>query len=76
MKQQKEGGHAQTINEPLFELRTKSGDVYKIFENGRYEGFPKGTWIINRAKPLLDFLRCFARKKESDTSLVSKQTAY
>jgi hypothetical protein len=38
---------------PLFELLTKDGKNYKIFFDGRSEGFPQGTLIINHVFPLL-----------------------
>ena len=42
---------------PLFELRGQNGHVWKLYENGRIEGFPDGTVIINRAVPLIGALR-------------------
>lgn len=41
----------------LFELHGKDGHIWKLYEDGQIEGFPVGTVIINRATPLLTFLR-------------------
>lgn len=43
--------------ELLFELHGPEGQEWRIYENGRATGFPVGTIIVNRAKPLLDSLR-------------------
>ena len=44
-------------NLPLFELHGPSGHIWKLFEDGRKEGFPPGTVILNYARPLLASLR-------------------
>lgn len=36
----------------LFELTTPNGETYKIYLNGKTEGFPDGTLIVNHAFPL------------------------
>lgn len=43
--------------ELLFELRGPNGQEWRLYENGRATGFPEGTVIVNRAKPLLDSMR-------------------
>ncbi len=43
--------------ELLFELRGPDGREWRLYENGRATGFPDGTTIVNRAKPLLDSMR-------------------
>ena len=43
--------------ELLFELHGPDGHVWRLYENGRADGFPAGTIIVNKAKPLLDSLR-------------------
>lgn len=43
--------------EPLFELRGPDGHMWRLFENGRAKGFPLGTVILNRARPLLAMLQ-------------------
>lgn len=50
----------------LFELIGQNGHIWKLYENGKIEGFPEGTVIINRAMPLLVALR--SRIKDSPTS--------
>lgn len=44
-------------SEPLFTLHGPDGHVWKLFENGRAEGFPEGTRITNRAALVLALLR-------------------
>ena len=44
-------------SEPLFTLHGPDGHVWKLFENGRVEGFPEGTVVINGAAPVLATLR-------------------
>ena len=58
--------------ELLFELHGPLGQVWKLYENGRAEGFPEGTVIVNRAKPLLDSL---LREQQIPCSGVSHQQA-
>ena len=43
--------------EPLYEFHGKDGQVWRAFEDGRAEGFPPGTVVLNRATSLLDLLR-------------------
>ena len=42
--------------EPMFELRSPTGEVWKLFANGQAEGFPEGTRLTNRAAPLIHLL--------------------
>lgn len=58
--------------ELLFELRGAHGQVWRLYENGRADGFPEGTLIVNRAKPLLDSLR---GEKQLPCSCVAHQEA-
>lgn len=44
------------IHLPLMELREPTGKVYRIFADGRIEGFPKGTIVLNRFEGLLDMM--------------------
>lgn len=53
------------LRELLFELRTKDGHLYRIYLDGRYEGFPDGTYIVNKAAPLFYELQAFASKNNS-----------
>ena len=39
-------------NELLFELRSPNGQVWRLYLDGRADGFPAGTAIENRAHPL------------------------
>lgn len=55
--------------QPLFELRGPNGEAWTLWEDGRVAGFPDGTVVINRAKPVLDELRCRV-KPYSGTSIV------
>lgn len=43
-------------DELLFELRGLDGHVWRLYLDGRAEGFPIGTVIVNRAKPLFESL--------------------
>lgn len=44
-------------NGMLFELCSPDGHVWKLYENGKIEGFPERTLVINYAAPVLDALR-------------------
>lgn len=55
---------------PLFVLHGPDGHVWRIYENGRYEGFPEGTSIENWALPTLNALR--SRIIKFDATLVSE----
>lgn len=59
------------MDEPLFELHGQDGHKWLIYENGEAIGFPDGTVIVNRARPLLDAFRCLAREKLLPTTGVS-----
>lgn len=50
-------------NELLFELRGPDGQVWRLYLDGRSEGFPAGTAIENRAHPLWCALTGEIRKK-------------
>ncbi len=39
-------------DELLFELRGPSGEVWRLYLDGRAEGFPEGTVVANHALPL------------------------
>lgn len=39
-------------DELLFELRAPGGEVYRLYLDGRAEGFPDGTAVQNLAFPL------------------------
>lgn len=38
---------------PLFEVVTPAGDVFRIWPNGKAEGFPEGSVLINGVAPRL-----------------------
>ena len=44
------------LSELLFEFRGPGGEVWKVWADGRFEGFPGGTVIVNKAAPLLHSL--------------------
>ncbi len=47
----------------LFEVTTKQGHKYKVYLNGKIEGFPEGSFLINHAFPLLNkTLATFSKK--------------
>ena len=50
------------IERPLFDLRTKDGHVYELYEDGRAIGFPDGTLVVNRARGELNSLRARIEK--------------
>ena len=37
----------------LFELRGPDGEIWKLWADGRAEGFPTGTTLMNKAAPIL-----------------------
>lgn len=41
---------------PMFELHAPDGQRWALYADGRSEGFPEGTILINRALPLLSAL--------------------
>ncbi len=53
-------------DEPLFELRGPAGEVWRLYTDGHMDGFPPGTILVNRAKPLLDALRSAMNPEERD----------
>lgn len=44
------------MNKPLFELHGPDGSLWRLYADGRYEGFPEGTWIVNMAAILIQAL--------------------
>ena len=46
------GGNDVNGDELLFELRGPDGQVWRLYLDGRADGFPAGTIIENRAHPL------------------------
>lgn len=55
---------------PLFELR-HGGQVWRLYADGRYEGFPDGTVILNNASTLVNVMRSLIREKLSPPSPIS-----
>lgn len=53
----------------LFELR-RGEHIWRIYANGKVEGFPEGTLIMNRAMPLLSKLQSLVRKQELPAALL------
>jgi len=45
-----------TLSALLFELRGPGGEVWKLWADGRAEGFPPGTVLMNKAAPILHAL--------------------
>ena len=43
-------------DELLFELRGPDGQEWRLYLDGRVEGFPPGTALVNRALPLVSRL--------------------
>lgn len=41
----------------LFELHSSDGHIWRLYENGKIEGFPERTVVINYAAPQLNVLR-------------------
>jgi len=37
----------QPITEAIFEVHSRDGHTWKIYENGKIEGFPRDVWIVN-----------------------------
>jgi hypothetical protein len=42
--------------ELLFELRGPDGQMWRLYLDGRIEGFPLGTTVVNHALPLVSRL--------------------
>ena len=57
-------------DELLYEMRGPDGHVWRVNLDGRIEGFPDGTVILNRAIPLVDALMA----GRSASSLRSEKT--
>lgn len=58
-------------DELMFELRGPSGEVWRLYLNGRVEGFPDGTLLINRALPLVQ--RLVSEKQIPSAHIASQQ---
>lgn len=43
-------------DELMFELRGPGGEVWRLYLDGRFEGFPQGTIILNHALPTVNRL--------------------
>jgi hypothetical protein len=50
-------GDAMQSDELLFEMHGPDGRVWRVYMDGRTEGFPTGTVVENRALPLLNALQ-------------------
>ena len=61
--------------EPLFELRGPDGHIWRLFENGRADGFPEGTVIRNNAIRVLALLRSAAREVNVESAHVATHEA-
>jgi hypothetical protein len=59
----------QSIHVLLFELRTKEGHTFKLFLDGRTEGFPDGTILTNHALPL--FYKLYSLSTRNFTGEIS-----
>lgn len=46
----------EPLETPVFEVHGQDGHVWKVYENGRTEGFPEGSLILNRLFVLEDRL--------------------
>ena len=44
---------SDVLSELLFEFFVPGGEVWKVWADGHFEGFPAGTVIVNNAAPLL-----------------------
>ena len=49
--------YMEPMQEPMFELHGPDGHIWRLFENGRAEGFPVGTTLINGSSLMLYGLR-------------------
>ena len=58
------------FNHLLFEVTTKKGRNYKRYLDGRCEGFPKGSLVVNRAFPLF----CAGIKNIPNPGISDKQS--
>lgn len=58
-QQAEKAAHAEQLcegGELLFELHGPEGKAWRLYLNGRIEGFPDGTLILNYALPLVNKL--------------------
>ncbi len=51
----------------LFEVTTKQGHKYKAYLNGKIEGFPEGSFLINHAFPLFSKLSATSNRPRVQT---------
>lgn len=66
-----EGGEDLAPDVALFELHGPEGQVWKLFANGTYSGFPDGTFVVNNAHPTINLLR--ARIEKLQAALIPDQ---
>lgn len=63
------------MGKPIVELFVPAtGHRYRIWADGRYEGFPDGAVISNGVLPLLQYAQCL-QKKAIDHGLIAKEQA-
>ena len=53
----------------LFELHGPDGQLWKLWANGRTEGFPCGTILVNGAAPLLAALLAKQNSPDAHVSI-------
>lgn len=58
------------VDELLFELRGPGGEVWRLYLDGRTEGFPAGTTVANHVLPLTS--RLLGEMKEQAVSLAAQ----
>ncbi len=60
---------------PLFTIIEDGGKgkVYRIYPNGKIEGFPSGSLVVNRIPPYRDYLRLLLEQYSSETALSPKE---
>ena len=63
----------KVFDKPLFEIRGRDGHIWRLFENGRVQGFPDGVIVLNGAVTLLDGLRARIMRLER-TSITGEKT--
>ena len=62
------------MSKPIFEVQEPSGKIYRIWAEGRIEGFEAGAVIINRVAPLMNYAYGLL-KKAVDHGLVTDEQA-
>lgn len=64
------------MSKPIVELFVPStGHYYRIWADGRYEGFPEGTVIFNGIITLLHHAQFLERKAFNNGLIAKEQTA-